>query len=510
MDNDYHNDSNSALSSFDFFEASILPKCVTDVNGIFVRVNKSYCELYEMSKEALLGQPFTIHFPQLDEESKRSLIVDYQEFIRIGKFDKGNFEVLRSDGQRITVEVVRQLINLEEETYVLSYLKDISRQHELTQALEQSESLLRRVFESIQQSNFIVDKDLQIVAANGTAHKQAGMIIQQSLAEGMHLSALAGDPHYDALLTNVKKAFAGEVIESVRDFRAGDETIYLQFVYEPLIDASGHVERVLIKSTDISQQVASEQELNRINRQLEETLNARQEQLYFITHDLRSPFNSILGIIELLEIENDKSSDPNLDMFLSYIRQMSEQGLDIIEQLSQVGRIEHGTLQPEFKKLDLLSLLHDVVKGHRTLADKKKQEILIIEETDEPIAVEGDYGMLYSVVANLLSNAIKYSPMRKTIRLTLSNSEHGASVEVKDEGPGLTAEDHAKLFGKFSRLSARPTANEKSSGLGLYIAKSLVNAHSGEITAESEGKNKGTTFRVQLPAQPHQKASYAS
>jgi signal transduction histidine kinase len=118
-----------------------------------------------------------------------------------------------------------------------------------------------------------------------------------------------------------------------------------------------------------------------------------------------------------------------------------------------------------------------------------------------------DTDKMREVIDNLISNAIKYSPEGKTITVRVQHSKDDDAedtssvlVSVRDEGQGLTEDDMKKLFGKFQRLSARPTAGESSTGLGLSIVKQLVELHGGKVWAESEGKNKGSIFRIKLPS----------
>ncbi|MDW8465755.1 MAG: sensor histidine kinase [Chloroherpetonaceae bacterium] len=106
---------------------------------------------------------------------------------------------------------------------------------------------------------------------------------------------------------------------------------------------------------------------------------------------------------------------------------------------------------------------------------------------------------------NLISNAIKYSPHGKHIWVSMEEHQDVATLQkvvriaVKDEGQGLSEADMQKLFGKFQRLSAKPTGGESSTGLGLAIVKQIVELHGGKVWAESEGKDKGATFFVELP-----------
>jgi signal transduction histidine kinase len=98
-----------------------------------------------------------------------------------------------------------------------------------------------------------------------------------------------------------------------------------------------------------------------------------------------------------------------------------------------------------------------------------------------------------------VSNAIKYSPTGGVIELAMSVDTDGARISVKDNGAGLSAEDLARVFGRFQRLSAKPTGGESSTGLGLSIVKRIVELHDGKITAESDGPGHGSTFTIRLP-----------
>jgi signal transduction histidine kinase len=103
-------------------------------------------------------------------------------------------------------------------------------------------------------------------------------------------------------------------------------------------------------------------------------------------------------------------------------------------------------------------------------------------------------------VDNLLSNAIKYSPVGGLVEIEMAIEADHVVIQVKDEGAGLSEDDVSRLFGRFQRLSAKPTAGESSTGLGLSIVKRIVELHGGRIRAESPGPGHGSTFTITLPA----------
>jgi signal transduction histidine kinase len=145
-------------------------------------------------------------------------------------------------------------------------------------------------------------------------------------------------------------------------------------------------------------------------------------------------------------------------------------------------------------------MLGEVAGTNRAQAEKKRQTIAVIAPPHQIWTCDGD--RLREAVDNLVSNAIKYSPLGGHIELAMSAADAHVLIRVSDEGAGLSAEDISRVFGRFQRLSARPTGGESSTGLGLSIVKRIVDLHGGEISAESLGPGRGATFTIRLPAAP--------
>ncbi len=484
-----------SLSQFpDFFENSILAKCITDCQGVFTYVNPAYCELYESSKEKLIGQPFTIHFPHLPADDKDVLIREYQSFIQDGNFHRGNFEVKKTIGKRVVVEMIRQLVEVGKQPFVITILKDITENHDLNLAVKASEMQLKAIFESGYQAFIIIDRDFKIVRINAKSQQLFRRMFKKSLDTGSSMLEFSRHFNQNDFIADVNRAMQGEIVEAVRHYKVAEATFWLKSVYEPLTNSKGVIDKVFITTFDVTRTIRAEQEAKKMNEQLQQIIQAQKDQMYIISHDLRSPFNSISGLLDVIELEHDSG---NTKEYLGDIRKLSSQGLSIIDALSQLGSIEHGMSVPDFQQTDLSKLVGEVIGRHLLDANRKKQTL---ETEIEPgIMMEADHKMIHSVVDNLLSNAIKYSPVSGTISVRLLLLDNMINLEVEDHGLGLNPEDMQRLFGKFSRLSARPTGGEKSSGLGLYIAKNFVEAHGGLISAESKGANQGATFRVQLP-----------
>src|SRR5262249_31009411 len=135
--------------------------------------------------------------------------------------------------------------------------------------------------------------------------------------------------------------------------------------------------------------------------------------------------------------------------------------------------------------IDVPVLIKEVVESSQPLLEKKGQRI----EVNAPagLTVSGDPDRLREAIDNLVSNAIKYSPMGGRVAMAVAPEGDDVLIRVSDNGPGLSPEDMSRLFGRFQRLSAKPTAGESSTGLGLSIVKRIVELHGGQITAQSPG-----------------------
>lgn len=171
---------------------------------------------------------------------------------------------------------------------------------------------------------------------------------------------------------------------------------------------------------------------------------------------------------------------------------------EMVQNLLDANRIERGEMKLNLAPTDLRPALTSVVETQRSHATAKQQTIHL-ESDSAPAVVLVDSGITMQVLENLVSNAVKYSPPGKNIFVRLKKQTQSVRVEVQDEGPGLSAEDQKKLFGKFARLSAKPTGGEHSTGLGLSIVKKMVEAMNAKVWCETE-LGRGATFIVEFPA----------
>jgi signal transduction histidine kinase len=247
-------------------------------------------------------------------------------------------------------------------------------------------------------------------------------------------------------------------------------------------------------------------ELQRANTRLSarwaqlQRVNAfKSEVLGTVAHDLKNPLGVILGRAEILSemVEDSASSVDSIKAQIAHIRTAAQRIRELIESLISDAMTDalDITIRPE--PADLVVLLRDLVEANEPLAARKNQTVTFVAPATIDVVCDSD--RIREAIDNLLSNAVKYSPIGGRIDVTAERSDLGAVIRIADQGPGLSAEDVARLFGRFQRLSAKPTGGESSTGLGLSIVKRIVDLHGGTVAAETTGPS-GTTFKIVIPS----------
>ena len=229
--------------------------------------------------------------------------------------------------------------------------------------------------------------------------------------------------------------------------------------------------------------------------------SVKSEVLAIASHDLKNPLSAIAGISGLLlrrkrKLAEDDQGRADIDSLKS-IHDSSEHMTAIIKGLLLNEGLESGKMTINREEVDLNRLVSDVVKANRPNAERKNIELEI--KSAETFSTEADHQLLKECFDNYVNNALKYSPAETRVIVSLQSRGDQVEFSVEDEGPGLSQDDQAKLFGKFQKLTARPTGGENSTGLGLSIVKTIAELHGGEVGCESK-LGQGARFWIRLPS----------
>jgi signal transduction histidine kinase len=210
---------------------------------------------------------------------------------------------------------------------------------------------------------------------------------------------------------------------------------------------------------------------------------------------VKAPMAVVKGYAELI-YEGIENVPEQAKDFAKKIKESVDNLLVLIEEFMDYRRIEEGKLEFNFEKLDIISLIREIVEKMKLLAMEKNLN-LDFESKFDSIVMNVDKLRFSQVIQNLIDNAIKYTK-EGWIKVKVDKEDNEVLISVSDSGIGMSKELQQKLFGQFVR---DPSIKKeiRGTGLGLYIAKHIVEAHNGKIWAESEGIGKGSTFCIKLP-----------
>ena len=247
-----------------------------------------------------------------------------------------------------------------------------------------------------------------------------------------------------------------------------------------------HKRKIEQQKGDLEQQTKSLQELN----------ETKDRFFSIISHDLKSPFNALLGLTELLQLERKDMSDAELGKLIDLINQSSEQAYNLVLNLLEWSRSQTNEIEFKPIQLNLTKLVYENVEFVKTPATNKGINILIENKLEENY-VFADQNMINTVIRNLISNAIKYTENGE-IRIKTDCSTTDCKLSISDTGIGISKESMKKLFDTNNNILAAGTKGEKGTGLGLVLCKEFIEKNQGELFVEST-VNKGSTFSFSLP-----------
>lgn len=239
--------------------------------------------------------------------------------------------------------------------------------------------------------------------------------------------------------------------------------------------------------------------LEQNNKDLYELNEEKNYLLEVVSHDLRSPINQIKGIATLFKLTSENLTEEQKENTVKIFK-AAERLTNMISKILNVNSIESRRIDLQMEQVNLAEVVPSVADTFISMAKEKNITVHVsIESKNLYSSIDRNY--FSQVLENLVSNALKFSEFNKNVFIVLQETKDKVVLKVKDEGPGISEEDKKKLFGRFQKLSARPTGGEQSIGLGLSIVKKYVEAMNGKVSCEST-LGTGTTFIIEFEKLP--------
>jgi two-component system sensor histidine kinase/response regulator len=296
-----------------------------------------------------------------------------------------------------------------------------------------------------------------------------------------------------------------KVIDHPNKLRSNKETIFLKPRSSKSVDQSDNIsinaansEKNLRKRLNEMEELNTSLEIlvEQRTSKLIEIVSTNGKFLSIIAHDLRSPFSSILGILELLKLSLKDFNKDEVAEYVDIVYNSANNTLILLDNLLvwAVSQNKEKNFNPI--KINLYDLLREEIESLKTLARQK--QIALSHSVEPGLNVTADLQMVKTILRNLINNAIKYTNINGEITINASELKQFVEVTVKDNGIGISAENQKKLFQIDTFHSTPGTHDEKGTGLGLLLCKEFVELHGGNIRIESEA-GKGSRFAFTLP-----------
>ena len=426
---------------------------------------------------------------------------DYQRAIKliaevIETHKSGNFEFMYKPKNKAPFPVELTYMPLIKDNKVFAIqliLRDISEHKEAERALQESEEKYRGVIENMIDGFYKTDVNGNAILFSPSVTNIIGFSEEEMIGKPV-ASFYANPGERNLFLEKIKKI--GKVENyPVEIKRKGKSNIYIE-ANAQVIYKNGEYDGVEVVFRDVTERKKAEQALQESEIQLKE-LNATKDKFFsIIAHDLKSPFNSMLGFSEMLNNKFDKYDTKKKKKFINIIYQGLQDTFRLLENLLTWSRSQRGSIDFKPETLNLYLVAEETIDILSQTATNKS--IIIKNEISESTFVKADKDMLATIIRNLVSNAIKFTPKGGKISIDAKNQQQFIEITVKDNGIGIPKEKQSQLFDIGENTSTQGTENETGTGLGLILCKEFVEKHGGKIWVESEIR-KGSSFKFTIP-----------
>jgi hypothetical protein len=415
----------------------------------------------------------------LPEERERA-VIDVQRMRELGEISRNvEYCLLRRDGLRVPIESSSSPIrgvNGKPSGFIV-ILRDITERKQARQALEREQAFLSSAIELLPFPIIFSTLEGEVIRANQASYQFLGDADMQGRQHRQLLEPTSRAP-IPKDRWPMARAARGEVVstvEAILMLADGREVPVLAHAAPVYVD--DRLTATVVAFQDITALKAVDK--------------AKNDFLAVLSHELRTPLTSILGWAEEAEITPEIVPEA-----LAVIRKNAEIQRRMLENLLEVSRMIHGQLRLECVPSDLWGLAETTVQHWQTLAEERRIT-LVFDPPASPLPIEADRKRLQAVLANLLDNAMRYTPPGGTIHLTGKRLEHAAMLTIQDSGQGIAAEDLPHIFTLFRGIGS--AEGRGGLGLGLALAKCIIELHGGRITAASPEIGHGSTFTIVVP-----------
>ncbi len=497
----------------------------TDLEGRVTSWNAGAVRITGYSPSEAIGKHISIIYPEEERDFLQRDVIDPLKA-------KGRHEVevrmRRKSGEDFYAHLSLSLLHDDQGATVgmIGYSIDITEEKRVVDALRESEQRFRQMAETIEEMFWITNADLSEMLYVSPAYEKIwGRSVDSLYADPKSFLDAVHPDDKDRMLPGMESALRGETWnEEFRIERPDGSTRWVWDRSYPVRDQSGRIYRFVGITQDMTDRKRAEDEINKLNLNLEHRVADRTAELAQVnrelaqrnleveranrmkseflarmSHELRTPLNAIIGFSDLLAEEHTMDGNKRHGRFIGHIQAGAHHLLDMINDILDVSKIEAGRIQLSIEPFTAADAVDEVLSIIRPLATSKRIRIECSLAAD--LTVHADRVRFKQIFYNLLSNAVKFTPDCGRIEIGSAQEDGFTSLSVTDTGIGIAPEELEAIFEEFHQVGPSSGDEVEGTGLGLAITKRLVELHGGRIQVESQPR-KGSRFVVTLPNTP--------
>ncbi len=468
------------------FNTAIDSIFIKDTSLRYVKVNSAMEKLFGKKSEDLL---YKTDIDLFGEEVGKHIIESDRQVIK-GKIIE-EFPTKPIDGVNHSFHTIKIPLKDMKGKIVghFGIARDITDLKKAEKKLKESEERFRTLYENIAGGTVIIDEDCIIKDVNDRTCEITGYTKVELIGQLCDILCSKGSTSNECpIWVKGQEGFRG--MDTVIKCKDGKENPILKNAKKIEIDGKNYI---LENFQDITERKMAEIKLQEINELKTEIMRR-------VSHELKTPLISIKGFSDLLLDAHYNKFDDDIISIVNQIKQGCVRLENLIDEILESSKLDSRQIKLKTSKEDLSFLIRFCVEELKMLLKMRNQAVIL--NIHDNLSTVFEKEKIYDVINNLLSNAIKYSQKNSEIKIQSEIKDNFIVISVNDNGIGFTEEEKKKLFTQFGRIERygqRFDVESEGTGLGLYIAKKIVELHGGKIWMESEGRNKGSIFYFSLP-----------
>lgn len=503
IDNSENKQLESKLNFFQSLFNSAFDGIAIESEGKIVAANIAFTDIFGYEGSSQLVSKDILDLVSNDD------ILKVAEYFRLRERDKDaphRFEFLakRKDKSYFYAEISVARFVLAEDVYLVLITRDVTERKRAQKAIRESEEKYRSITENIDDFLFTFERSGKLllpVFYTSSVDKITGYSQTEFLSDSRLFIKIIHPDDFSTLKKKLRNLLKSKIQETgefeLRIISKQGNVVWVRIKVNLVRNDRGIIQKIYGLVSDITYRKKAEEELKKSTENLLKVSETKDRFLSIVSHDLRTPFSSILGFTDLL-LNDAELNDDERKQYVRYIQDSSNSMLHLVNSLLDWTRLQTGRIKYEPQKISAAEIIKDAQTTITGSAIVKK--IDVVSTVGNEVLIFADRNLIYQVINNLFSNAVKFSSPGGKIIISARRADEPRFIEfsVKDNGVGIKPENIKKLFSIDSKFTSEGTAGEKGSGLGLSLVKEIIEKHGGEISVTSE-YGAGTEFRFTLP-----------